>query len=66
MHLEKPEDGFYWKYNRSYSTDEDFYQQYIFEDDKDLFVNYKKVWKKFLEIYEVLYMSIGKAVGMIF
>lgn len=60
MHLEKQEDGFYWKYNKSYSTDEDFYQQYIFEDDKDLFVNHKKVWKKFLEIYEVLYYVYRK------
>ena len=45
MHLEKPEDGVYWKFNKSYSTDEDFYQQNVFDNDKDLFLNHKKVCK---------------------
>ncbi|TGY97537.1 FRG domain-containing protein [Petralouisia muris] len=54
IHLKNYEDGYYWEYNNSYSTMAEFYQKNIFDEDKNLFIYHKNVWKEFLEIYEEL------------
>lgn len=48
------EKGYYWDYDKSYSTMSDFYNQYIFDDDKTLFVNHHQLWEKFCTIYQII------------
>lgn len=52
--LKSFENGYYWDYGKSYSTMSDYYDQYVFEDDKMLFVYHQKIWEKFWSIYQTL------------
>lgn len=52
--LKNFEKGYYWDYGKSYSTMSDFYNQYVFDDDKVLFVYHQKTWEKFWSIYQTL------------
>lgn len=52
--LKNFEGGYYWDYGKSYSTVSDFYTQYIFDDDKVLFVYHQKTWEKFWPIYQTI------------
>lgn len=44
--------GYSWDYNKSYSVLSDFYNNYAFEEDKILFVKYKKIFKKIEPYYQ--------------
>lgn len=48
------EKGFYWDYDKSYSTMSDFYNQYVFDDDKTLFVYHHQTWEKFRKSYQAI------------
>ncbi|WP_276850589.1 FRG domain-containing protein [Enterocloster lavalensis] len=48
------EKGYYWDYDKSYSTMSDYYNQHIFNDDKTLFVNYHQIWEEFCTIYQTI------------
>lgn len=50
--LKNFERGYYWDYGKSYSTMSDFYNLYVFDDDKVLFVCHQKTWEKFWPIYQ--------------
>lgn len=58
IHLKQYENGYYWEYNNSYSTMADFYLQNVFDEDKNLFICYKKLWDKFMKIYEELLYTL--------
>lgn len=47
--------GYIWRFEKSYSTLADYYEEYAFEDDKILFVQNMKTFKKFESYYK--YMS---------
>lgn len=49
--FKKYEKGYYWDYDKSYSTMSDFYNQYVFDDDKTLFIGHQDIWQKFSFIY---------------
>lgn len=48
------EKGYYWDYDKSYNVISDFYNQYVFDDDKVLFVYHQKMWGNFWPIYRTL------------
>lgn len=54
---EKDENGYYWDYGKSYSTMADFYNEYIFDEDKSLFVYHHKIFEEFIPIYNELLKS---------
>lgn len=49
------EKGYYWDYDKSYSTISDFYNQYVFDNDKTLFVYHYQTWEKFCTIYQKIH-----------
>lgn len=48
------ERGYYWESGNSYSTLADYYNQYVFDTDKHLFVYHQKVWNELTPIYNIL------------
>lgn len=54
----KPDgNGYYWDHSKSYSTLADYYSQYVFDDDKNLYVYYEKVYSNIKTIYNNLYTA---------
>ena len=51
---EKDDAGYYWDYGASYSTLSGYYDECVFDSDKNLFVYHQKVWNMFAIIYEHL------------
>jgi len=51
MTLKHFEDGYYWEYNKNFSIMSDFNNQYVFNDDKILFISCKKVLEKLMPIF---------------
>lgn len=60
---EKGKSGYYWDHGTSYSTMADFYEKYVFDDDKILYVQHHKIWERFLVIYKELKNSFNQDVG---
>ena len=50
VELSQYEDGYYWDYEKSYSTLADYYDEYVFEDDISLYVYHKIVWEDFIPV----------------
>ncbi|WP_058304293.1 FRG domain-containing protein [Gorillibacterium timonense] len=49
--------GYYWESGNSYSTLSDYYNEFVFDSDKNLFVYHQKVWDEFTPIYNLLTQS---------
>lgn len=45
--------GYYWEAGNSYSILSDFYNEYVFDTDKNLFIYHQKVWDDFIPIYDM-------------
>ena len=54
---EEGEEGYYWEAGASYSTMADYYEKYVFDEDKLLFVYHQKVFEEFVPVYNALLES---------
>lgn len=59
MTLKHREQGYYWDYNESYSTMADIYSQMVLFNDCELYVEHKKMWERFLQIFICLTNSLS-------
>lgn len=57
---ETGKEGYYWEAGSSYSTMADYYEKYVFDDDKSLFVYHQKIFEEFLPIYDALFERFSK------
>lgn len=57
VELSQYEDGYYWNYEKSYSTLADYYNEYVFEDDISLYVCHNKIREEFIPILHKIRLS---------
>lgn len=57
VELSQYENGYYWNYEKSYSTLADYNNEYVFEDDIPLYVCHEKIWAEFNPILHKIQLS---------
>lgn len=53
------EEGYSWEYKNSYDTLGKYYKEYIFDEDKKLFVCHQKIYESILTSFNMLYSSFN-------